>query len=115
IPAAGAQRLGIDAAGLADRVSPYLAGLDAGQIPRGIREWPVRVTLPRPPGTLGPQDLAQVAVPVTGRTWLRLGDLATLRVQPGETEIDRDNQRTMVASTARLSGRDLGSAMDEIQ
>ena len=34
---------------------------------------------------------------------------------PGETEIARDNLRTMVAVTARLSGRDLGSAMVEIQ
>src|SRR5207253_9459210 len=45
----------------------------------------------------------------------RLGDLATLVVAPGETEIARDDQRTMVSATARLSGRDLGSTMKEIQ
>ena len=38
-----------------------------------------------------------------------------MRVEAGETEISRDNQRTMAAPTARLSGRDLGSAMREIQ
>jgi multidrug efflux pump subunit AcrB len=47
--------------------------------------------------------------------WVRLGDVATLRVDPGETEIDRDNQRTMASVTARLSGRDLGSTVSEIQ
>jgi heavy metal efflux system protein len=46
---------------------------------------------------------------------VRLGDVATVAAQPGETEIQRDDQREMVAVTARLSGRDLGSAMREIQ
>ena len=33
----------------------------------------------------------------------------------GQTEIHRDNLRNMTAVTARLSGRDLGSAIDEIR
>src|SRR5207245_10957925 len=40
---------------------------------------------------------------------------ASVRTAPGETGIGRDNLRTMVAPTARRSGRDLGSAMAEIQ
>jgi multidrug efflux pump subunit AcrB len=59
--------------------------------------------------------LKDARVPVVHGHWVRLGDLATLRVEPGETEITRDNLRTMVSVTARLSGRDLGSAMAEIQ
>jgi multidrug efflux pump subunit AcrB len=46
---------------------------------------------------------------------VRLGDVATVSAEPGETEIERDDQREMVPITARLSGRDLGSAMREIQ
>ena len=46
---------------------------------------------------------------------MRLSDVATVEAQPGETEIQRDDQREMVPVTARLSGRDLGSAMGEIQ
>jgi len=63
----------------------------------------------------GPRDLTEVRVPVPGGRWVRLGELADVRVGAGETEIRRDNQRTMTAPTARLSGRDLGSAMREIQ
>ena len=54
-------------------------------------------------------------VPTSPGHWARLGDLAPLVVSPGETESSRDDQRTMVSATARLSDRDLGSAMKEIQ
>ncbi len=115
VPGAGARRNGIDAAMLASQVSPYVQGLDAGQITRGVRAWPIRIVLPSPPGSVGPLQLEDVRVPVGPGRWARLGELATVRVEPGETEIHRDNQRTLTAATARLSGRDLGSAMTEIQ
>src|SRR5207244_7577227 len=70
---------------------------------------------PGPAAGEGPRGLARVPVPVTETQWTRLGDLATVKVQPGETEIARDDQRTMVPVTARLSHRDLGSAMNEIR
>jgi cobalt-zinc-cadmium resistance protein CzcA len=73
------------------------------------------VTLPAPVGLPGVAALAEARVPLSPGHWARLGDLATLVVAPGETEISRDDQRTMVSVTARLSGRDLGSAMGDIQ
>lgn len=115
VPGPGAQRAGLSAEDLANAVEPYLAGVDAGVIQRGARAWPVRVTLPLPAGITGPDGLAEARIPVTRRHWVRLGQVASVRIEPGETEIDRDNQRTMVDVTARLSGRDLGSAVAEIQ
>jgi len=115
VPGPGAQRAGLDAGALAERVSPYLQGVDAGQIPRGARVWPIRVVLPQPTGVLGAKGLEEARVPVAHGRWVRLGDLARIEIAPGETEITRDNQRTMVAAKARLSGRDVGSAMREIQ
>lgn len=114
-PGIAAQRAGLDPAALAQRVAPYVQGVAAGQIARGAREWPVRVVLPQPAGATGPGAIEEARVPVAGGRWVRLGDIAKVRVQPGETEIVRDDQRTMAAATARLSGRDLGSAMREIQ
>ena len=114
-PGIAAQRIGLDAAALAQGVAPYVQGVDAGQIARGAREWPVRIVLPQPPGATGPGAIGDARVPVPGGRWVRLGDIANVRVQAGETEIVRDDQRTMAAATARLSGRDLGSAMREIQ
>ncbi len=115
VPGPGAARAGLDAAALARAVAPAVAGVEVGEIVRGARAWRVRVTLPPPTGLSGSAALAEVAVPTGAGRRARLGDLATLRTDPGETEIARDNLRTMVAVTARLSGRDLGSAMLEIK
>jgi multidrug efflux pump subunit AcrB len=82
---------------------------------RGARAWDVRVTLPQAHGLSGSTILAALAVPTGPGRRMPLGDLATLRTDPGETEITRDNLRTMVSVTARLSGRDMGTAMTEIQ
>lgn len=49
-----------------------------------------------------------------GGTFL-LGSLATITVDPGQSEIARENLKQMVAVTARISGRDLGSTVADIQ
>jgi multidrug efflux pump subunit AcrB len=50
----------------------------------------------------------------TGRT-ATLGSLATLTELPGQTEIRRENLQRDVAVTARLEGRDLGSAISAVR
>src|SRR5439155_10359441 len=115
VPGAAAARAGLSAGALSDAVTPAVAGLPAGQIVRGVRAWPVRVVLAHPASASAAQGLVGTPVPAAPGRWVMLGDLASLDVEPGETEIARDNLRTMVSVTARLSGRDLGSAMTEIQ
>lgn len=44
-----------------------------------------------------------------------LGSLANITVDPGQSEIDRENLKQMVAVTARISGRDLGSTIGAIK
>jgi CzcA family heavy metal efflux pump len=50
----------------------------------------------------------------SGRT-ATLGSLATIVNIPGQTEIRRENLQRDVAVTARLEGRDLGSAISDVQ
>jgi CzcA family heavy metal efflux pump len=50
----------------------------------------------------------------TGRT-ATLGALATVTELPGQNEIRRQNLQRQVSVTARLEGRDLGSAMDAVR
>ena len=114
-PGPAAARAGLGAAELARAVEPAVAGVAVGDIVRGARAWSVRVTLPPPQGLSGAAALAQLWVPVGPGLRARLSDVATLRTDPGEAEIARDNLRTMVPVTARLTGRDLGSAMAELQ
>jgi CzcA family heavy metal efflux pump len=44
-----------------------------------------------------------------------LGSLATITQLPGQNEIRRENLQRVVSVTARLEGRDLGSAMSDVQ
>ncbi len=114
VPRAAAARSGKSAEDLAQDVAPAIGGTDVGMIARGARAWPVRFVMARPSGLGGAEVISGVQVPV-GSGRVRLGDVASIQTLPGVTEIGRDNLRTMVAPTARLSGRDLGSAMAEIQ
>jgi CzcA family heavy metal efflux pump len=50
----------------------------------------------------------------SGRT-ATLGSLATITQLPGQNEIRRENLQRVVSVTARLEGRDLGSAMSDVQ
>jgi multidrug efflux pump subunit AcrB len=113
VPGPEGRRLGLDAEALASAVRPAVAGLDAGEIVRGARAWPVRVTLPR----TGEGTAALASLPVSvapGRT-RPLSEVASVRADTGETEIHRDDLRTSVSVTARLENRDMGSAMREVR
>jgi len=113
-PRPAAARTGKTAEDLAQNVTAAVGGTDVGSIARGARSWPVRFVLPRPAGLSGAEVMRWITIPF-GSGLVRLADVASITTTPGETEIQRDNLRTMVAPTARLSGRDLGSAMGEIQ
>ena len=113
-PRPAASRVGESAEDLALEVTPAIGGTEAGSIARGARAWPIRFVMPRPSGLSGAEVISRIPIPV-GTAAVRTGEVAAVQTAPGETEIGRDNLRTMVAPTARLSGRDLGSAMAEIQ
>jgi len=112
-PTIEGRRLGLDAPSLGEAVQPAIAGIDAGEIVRGERAWPVRVTLPRD-GDAG-SGLRGLSVPVSPGHTRPLAEVATVRSDTGETEITRDDLRTSIAVTARLDGRDMGSAMREVR
>jgi len=114
VPRPAVARLGKSTEDFALDVAPAVGGMGAGTIPRGARAWPLRFVLPRPSGLSGAEVVEGISVPA-GSGRVRVGEVASVRTTPGETEIGRDNLRTMVAPTARLSGRDLGSAMAEIK
>jgi multidrug efflux pump subunit AcrB len=47
--------------------------------------------------------------------YVRIDQIATIRYEPGQTEISRDGLRQSVAVTGRLENRDLGSTIKDIQ
>ncbi|HEX3581319.1 MAG TPA: efflux RND transporter permease subunit [Thermoanaerobaculia bacterium] len=74
----------------------------------------VRVWLAGPPRQLDDLRALPLHSPVTNGA-VRVGQIANVEYDAGQTEIDRDGLRQTVAVTARLEGRDLGSAVREIQ
>ena len=74
----------------------------------------VRVWLSTPQLQLDQLRALQLRSPSTN-AMVRIGQIATVDYDAGQTEIDRDGLRQTIAVTARLEGRDLGSAMRDIQ
>jgi CzcA family heavy metal efflux pump len=106
---------GMDAAEASRQLEALLSGSVATQIQSGPRLADVRVWTP---------DAARSRVSQLGGQMLRspvdghlfpLSRIADLEVVTGQAQIDRENLRRMDAVTARVSGRDSGSAAAEVE
>jgi len=104
-----AARRGLDTESIHEAVEPFLAGSVIDQVHVGQRIYDLRV-LAKPGGPLTDLPLRTPDGEV-----VKLGTVADLRTGPPEAEIDREDLQTYVGVTARLSGRDLGSAVADIQ
>ena len=80
----------------------------------GDRAYTVRVRFPATSRSSLDAMKNTVLVSSTGHT-ATLGSLATIEELPGQTEIRRENLQRLISVTARLEGRDLGSAIAAVQ
>jgi CzcA family heavy metal efflux pump len=110
-----AQRAGFSVRDVSDLESAILDGQVASDMIRGgNRLVGIRVRYPAEyRSSLEKLKTLQITSPA-GQT-VPLSSIADLEMDEGMTEVRRDNLRNTSAVTARLSGRDLGSAMKEIQ
>jgi CzcA family heavy metal efflux pump len=107
-PAALARR-GLTTDDLHAAIEPATVGTVAGDLRIGERVYDIRVFL----DAGGP--LATLPVLGSDGSVTPLGDLARISTGEPEAEIDRDNLRTYLGVTARLSGRSLGGAVADIK
>jgi multidrug efflux pump subunit AcrB len=112
-PGLAAQQ-GLDPAGVAAQVGSLIGGVAATDMRIGEQLVAVRVR--------GPEEIrrraAQIAdLPLTAADGhvLRLGDIARIRIDAGQKQLTREDLAPFVAVTARLEGRDLGSAMQDVR
>ncbi len=61
------------------------------------------------------QRLNKMKILTTKGDYVTLGTIANIKILDGQPELTRENLKQMIAVKARLSGRDMGSAMAEIQ
>ncbi|MBU2285085.1 MAG: CusA/CzcA family heavy metal efflux RND transporter, partial [Gammaproteobacteria bacterium] len=113
-------RLGLNVADIQDSVSAALGGQEAGAVFEGDRRFDILVRLPdairgdieaikRLPVRLPPGDNG------APRSFVRLGDVATIVSAPGPNQISREDGKRRVVVTANVRGRDIGSFVTEAQ
>lgn len=109
-----AARAGFSTQDIAAIQQTMVEGRVAAKMIRNGRLVGIRVRYP-PSGTDSIRKLNTSLVSSPGGATLPLASVATAQVEAQQTEIRRDNLRNMTAVTARLAGRDLGSAIAEIR
>jgi CzcA family heavy metal efflux pump len=112
---AEANRVGLTPQKIADAAMGALLGSPAGEIHLEDRSIAVRV---RAPDTVRFNRLQLNALPIvssqTGAP-VPLGTLATFQPVETRAELLRENQQQMIAMTADVSGRSLGSVMNDVK
>jgi len=105
---------GLNAADVAAAVNTAMLGQEASTVLEGDRIVNVRVLADRS-SIDRIARLRELPLRTAQGTLVKLSQVTDLVEEPGQLELRREDLRQDVAVTARLEGRDLGSAMAEIQ
>jgi CzcA family heavy metal efflux pump len=111
---AEAARLGFTVDDIAAAVNTAMLGRTSSSVLEGDRLVDIRVTLE--PAWLGRMAaLRELPLRTPAGAVVQLSQVADIVEEPGQMEMHREDLRQNISVTARLEGRDLGSAMKEIQ
>jgi CzcA family heavy metal efflux pump len=111
---ADAERLGLSAMDIAEAVNTAMLGQVASSVLEGDRVISIRVVVEHA-DVDRIATLRELPLRTPGGTVVKLSQVADVMETPGQLELRREDLREDVAVTARLEGRDLGSAMAEIE
>jgi multidrug efflux pump subunit AcrB len=109
-----AARYGMDADDIARQVNTALLGQTASSVLQGDRVINIRVRVD-PSRVDRVATLRDLPIRAPGGIVVPLSQVADVSEEPGQLELRREDLRQDVAVTARLEGRDLGGAMEEIK
>jgi CzcA family heavy metal efflux pump len=105
---------GMDPDAITKSLNDYLSGNVTTKIQRGPKLVGVRVWIPRP-AREAMHNIEELLLRAPDGHLFPLKRVATLSTLTGQPEITRDDLRRMVAVTARISGRDLGSTAADVK
>jgi CzcA family heavy metal efflux pump len=111
---AEARRFGLTADDVATAVNAAMLGETASTVLEGDRVVHIRVKAD-PASINRVSSLRELPIRTPNGTVVRLAQVVDIREEAGQLELRREDMRQDVAVTARLEGRDLGSAMAEIR
>lgn len=108
-----AQRFGLTANDIAQTLNTAMLGQTASWVLEGDRVVDIRVKVD--PGRLDRMvRLKELPLRTAEGSIIKLSQVADVIEEAGKLELRREDQRQDVAVTARLEGRDMGSAMREV-
>jgi CzcA family heavy metal efflux pump len=111
---AEASRFGLDTEAVATAANVAMLGETASSVLEGDRVVDIRVKVdPARAATL--DELMQLPLRTPAGDLVKLGQVVEVVEEPGQLELRREDGRQDVAVTARLEGRDMGSAIAEIR
>jgi len=105
---------GITASNLQYQLQTSLEGNIIGNIFDKDQLFPVRLLYPKNKN-LSIADLNKLQIFLPNGSLKPIGELATVKLNTGDAEIERENLQSMGVVSARLENRDLGSVMKDIQ
>jgi CzcA family heavy metal efflux pump len=109
-----AQRFGMTVQDIADAVNIAMLGKTASSVLEGDRIIDIRVVVDS--GSINTiETLNNLPLRTSTGLLIKLSQVADVIETPGQLELRREDLRQDIAVTARLEGRDIGSAMKEIQ
>jgi CzcA family heavy metal efflux pump len=105
---------GADADEVTQALSDLLNGRVATQVQQGPKLVGVRAWIPAKGRSIEP-DVQKLMLRAHDGHLYPLSRVATLKVITGQPEVTREDLKRMVAVTGRISGRDMGSAVDDVR
>ncbi|MBV8593279.1 MAG: efflux RND transporter permease subunit, partial [Caulobacteraceae bacterium] len=105
---------GMDPGQVSSQADTLIEGAVATQIQQGETTYPVRVWTPATLRT-GVEALGDLRLHAADGHEVPLSRVARIGIAPGQQQITRENLQPFVGVTARLEGRDLGSAMAQVK
>ncbi|QEA39508.1 efflux RND transporter permease subunit [Pistricoccus aurantiacus] len=104
---------GLDPTEVTQQINALLTGDLPTQITQGINVMDVRVRLPATERTTI-DDISRFEIRNTNGALVPLSRIAKIERVTGQPELTRENMKQMVAVTARIDGRDMGSAVADV-
>ena len=105
---------GIDPAEITNQLRAYLTGVVATEVPQREKVVGIRVWVPKDLRATT-EDIPDLWLQAVDGHWFPVKRVAEVQTVTGQPEITRDNLKPMLAITARISGRDMGSTVRDVQ
>jgi len=105
---------GVDPEAVTKQLSEFLTGTVTTEIQKGPKMVGVRVWIPQSLRSTA-RDPYNLLIKAPDGHLFPLKRIAQIKAVSGQPQIDRENLKRMVAVTARISGRDMGSVIRDVQ